>query len=346
MMSRSKTTVASACATHHNLRHSTPLHPLLEPVFVSLMYRFWEGLPNRSSLATVLENILQAWIVCMPPNSPVSPNQGAARHMHASHNGHHGGTAVDTNEADRKSLKPVEGQGPIEGQASASSNGVKDSTISANFVPAGQGRGTQEDGHPHAKPRKLTTSSPDHVATRNVPPEGLKTVDAAPTDAISSIVNSLQEDMPDPGITQSKRSSPVRVLGFAVELDSSLRKARAALIAEWPGVGSLQDLISGKIQDTGGGSQEDLLRWTRQIAEGLTHTSSGGSNTAGKGSAPRVSTRTAYLFQRPVDEFQQGAGMLDVRVRCRRQSKTKAVVQTTERQTYITGTRFATRTSG
>lgn len=248
--------------------------------------------------------------------------------MHASDNGRDGGSVVDAHTTDRKSLRPAEGQEP------ASVDRRKGSTTSTKFVSPSQGPGIQEDERFLVKTQKVAMNDPHHDAARRVQLEGFEAGNVAPTVVNSEIVNSLPEDTSVPGRTPSDRSCPVRVLGFAVELDSSSRQARVALIAEWPGIGSLQDLLSGNVQVAGGASQEDLLRWTRQIAEGLVHANWGGSDGADKESAPRVSTTTAYLFQRPMDEFQQGASMLDVRVRYRRHSPRQSHRQTKEQRIF------------
>ncbi|CAM9821749.1 unnamed protein product, partial [Scytosiphon promiscuus] len=251
--------------------------------------RYWEGLASTSSLATALENIRQAWIMCTLSNSQKSPSQ-------------------DANEVERQRL------GVIERQASNSANKGRDSTMPVNSVPASQAQGIQEEERALATQPTVTTASADHHVARNVRLEGFETENVTSADITPQNLSSFPEATNVPGRPPCKRSSPVGVLGFAVGLDSSLRKARAALVAEWPGVGSLQDLFSGNIQVVGGASQEDLLRWTRQIAEGLVQQSCSGSGSVGEELMPRVSSRTAYLFPRPVDELQQGAGMLDARL--------------------------------
>lgn len=135
-----------------------------------------------------------------------------------------------------------------------------------------------------------------------------------PTNAMAARTSSVPEDTLILGSTPSARSSPVQVLGFAVEVvDSS--KANVALVAEWPGIGSLHDLLSGKINLARGACQEDLVRWTRQLAEGLVHVSHGDLGGSGSEASLNVCTRNAFLFLRPRDEFQEGPDTVDVRVR-------------------------------
>lgn len=121
---------------------------------------------------------------------------------------------------------------------------------------------------------------------------------------------------------QGKRNPILKVLGFAVDLDNSSKTARAALVAEWPGIGSLHDVLQGKAVGVGGVLQEDLLRWTRQAAEALVQISrySRSSLSGGHSSvAPtlRFCARNIYLFARPKDNLlsEGGAEILDARVR-------------------------------
>lgn len=137
---------------------------------------------------------------------------------------------------------------------------------------------------------------------------------STPTEATTAKTSSVPADTPILGSTPSSRSSPVQVLGFAVGIaDSS--KVNVALVSEWPGIGSLHDLLSGKLQIARGACQEDLLRWTRQVAEGLVHVSRRHLGGGVCKAALNVCTRNAFLFLRPRDEFQEDTDTLDVRVR-------------------------------
>lgn len=132
----------------------------------------------------------------------------------------------------------------------------------------------------------------------------------------NQVLPALPEDRGMSGrISNTRGSLLLQVLGFAVELECSTMKARTALVAEWPGVGSLYELLNGKIDGVQLSSQQDLLKWTRQAAEGLVQACSACSLHGG-GTELRLSTRNAYLFQRPADEFQSnGTAVFDVRVR-------------------------------
>lgn len=115
----------------------------------------------------------------------------------------------------------------------------------------------------------------------------------------------------------SRRHSLLRVLGFAAEFNPSSRQASVALIGEWPGVGSLHDLLEGETGMPRRASQEDMLRWTRQAAEGLVHccADSSGCNGTGGGLLMRISTRNVFLFPRPKDDLTYTAAeVLDAKV--------------------------------
>lgn len=110
----------------------------------------------------------------------------------------------------------------------------------------------------------------------------------------------------------------LEVLGFAAEWDSSSRQGCVAVIGEWPGIGSLQDLLEGKT-NVQRASQEDLIRWTRQAAQGLIRVCDrdrdGVANS--RELSLRISTRNIYLCPRPKDELASPASgeVLDARVR-------------------------------
>lgn len=134
------------------------------------------------------------------------------------------------------------------------------------------------------------------------------------TDATATGMSSMPEDTLILASTPSTRSSPVQVLGFAVGIVSS-SKVKVALISEWPGIGSLHNLLSGKIQLARCASQEDLVRWTRQVAEGLVHISRRDPGDGASKATLHMCTRNVFLFLRPRDDFQEGPDTVDVRVR-------------------------------
>lgn len=99
------------------------------------------------------------------------------------------------------------------------------------------------------------------------------------------------------GVSSSGEPYPfLRVLGVAATCDPSSKLACVALVCEWIGIGSLSDLLEGK---TGilRASQEDLLRWTRQVAQGLVLANEADGDTSSD-QLQMISTRNIYLFPR------------------------------------------------
>lgn len=277
------------------------------------LWRYWEGLAGTAALTAALQGVRQAWMASSrQSNSKSNANQGAT-------SCYDGDTAVDASlQVDRKpeettvestedqtSLAPVLNGEISEGVPAASQEQViqaerGSSCNTAIGTPAGpqtvsiNGQGRDGPG--------------DHIQSGNTK------AGSSSAEATTARPSSLPDDTPTLGSTPSTRSSPVQVLGFSVGVvDSST--VNVALVSEWPGIGSLHDLLSGKIQLAPGASQEDLLRWTRQVAEGLVHIS---RRDVGGGlckAALNVCTSNAFLFLRPRDGIHEGTDTLDVRVR-------------------------------
>lgn len=281
-----------------------------------IRFRYWEGLADIAALTAALDIIRGAWLASTgQTNAEFRSTHGVTGRKRDRDNGYVGGNAVGvSSHEDGNPLDPVVDK--------------KDApTASVEGVPtASQGQVTHGEEQSSSNTARIAA-----VIQETVPPDGsglsgaansqsgdTKTIGpSTPASITPKISSSLPEDIPVPGSAPSKRSSPVWVLGYAVELDSLSQKASVALVAEWPGIGSLHNLLEGKIQVAHGTFQEDLLRWTRQIAEGLMQMSIGCGGCDG-GATLRISTRNAYLFPRPSNEFQGGDVVLDVRVRLTR----------------------------
>lgn len=110
---------------------------------------------------------------------------------------------------------------------------------------------------------------------------------------------------------RKKQPRLLRMFGFATECDPSSRLACVAVIGEWPGIGSLCDLLEGK---TGicRVSQEDLLKWTRQVAQCLLSVRRACGAVIDQ---LQISTRNVYLFPTTDDNIFTDANMLHARVR-------------------------------
>lgn len=291
----------------------TPTPGKLPPQnFVYPSSRYWEGLADIAALTAVLEDIREAWFMsCTHSYAQCSPTARAARLKDDQE-----GKTCDDSKTARGQAEPT-----VDQSTGASVVGRKHSPMNlTESVPAAsQGQGTE--GKVDASIDTASTAS--RLQTAAVDGSGLDAPGRAQADgsgAANAEVNtnpgeksSLSEDGPAVN-TLSTRTSPVRVLGFSVgAMDSS--RVSVALIAEWPGVGSLHDLLTRKVIVAQGVSQEDLLRWSRQIAESLENVSRRGLGGRFSRAAPTVSSKNTYLFPRPRDEFQEeGADMLDVRV--------------------------------
>lgn len=156
-------------------------------------------------------------------------------------------------------------------------------------------------------------SNPARVDAIGAPPDNFSHMHSSTNKGDDMVVYPKETPVTDNYLT--KRKSLLRVYGCAAELDCFSRKANLALIAEWPGIGSLHDFLEGKTSSGQCSSQEDLVRWTRQAAEGLVQAQNRlvkGGDKPGLG----LSTRNTYLFKRPKDEFQDnGREVFDVKVR-------------------------------
>lgn len=312
----SKTTVLSSLSLPHGAHDCCSC--------IGIRCRYWEGLADIAALTAALDNIRGAWLTSFgESNLAVCSNHGVRGRNHDEGDRCDGGSAVGAgSHEDRNPLELTEGRtrlasvfdgknnptAPVEGVSAAAQEkgGYGEVKTSSDTVQSAA-----------VVPQTVSTGNPDLSDAGNSQSENTKAGATTPTTSAcitSKILNYLPEDTPVPGSAPSKRNSLVRVLGYAVELDSSSEKASVALVAEWPGIGSLYSLLAGKFQVAHGIYQEDLLRWTRQIAEGLTHMNRGRVGCGG-GAALRISTRNAYLFPRPSNDFLDSNNVLDVRVR-------------------------------
>lgn len=278
-----------------------------------------------AALTAALDIIRGAWLASIgQSNIEVRSNHGVTRRKRDRDNGCDSGNAVGV--SGHEGRNPLE---PTEDQTRVAPAVDKKCALTAPVegVPAAsQGQGTHGEEESSSNTAGIAAVIPEMRR-----PEGLGASGAGNSQSDDTktrgtnrastsgsltpkVLSSLPEDIPVPSSAPNKRSSPVRVLGYAIELGPLSEKASVALVAEWPGIGSLYNLLEGKIQVAHGTLQEDLLRWTRQIAEGLMHMSRGRGGCDGR-STLRISTRNVYLFPRPSNEFQDGDDVLDVRVR-------------------------------
>lgn len=263
--------------------HQTPM---------DIVCRYRTELRDKASLTAAARQVLEAWSVCRDPYAHQhTQSSSGTREKHVAGTGQ--GAAGVAGEANDNLGSPDRKHPDNERPKSASPD-------AAVAIPNahGQLRG-------NASP---ATTVPEVVVTPHDPPTTRE-------DIFSS--SRLPEDAPTGGTTR-KHSSLLRVLGFAAELDPSSRTASVAIVAEWPGIGSVHDFLTGRA-GIRGASQEDLLRWTRQAVEGLVRVNSGSCD-GGDGVAGvlRISTRSIYLFVRPKEDCEDGGDVLDVRVReCR-----------------------------
>lgn len=245
-------------------------------------------------------------------------NQGARIYQDGKDDDRDGASTAETREARQKSLDPPEDQVP----ASVDQQSFPEKHM--DVMPGDcRGQEIQREGLSPTVPQTVETDRSYRGAIGGTQSDSaqISATKDGPAGFTSEASTSLPEDILAQGCTPDNGSSPLRMLGFAAKLDPSSRKASVALVSEWPGIGSLHDMLSGKVQIEHRASQEDLLRWTRQVAESLFHANrSGSSDRCGDGMSLRMSTRNVYLFRRPRDELQEGADVLDVRVRYPRQS--------------------------
>lgn len=271
-----------------------------------MVRRYWVGLKDKAALAMALEEIREAWSVCcqLEPVSPLNRKQASpTRGL-----GDHGGDEIQ-----RKLELPDRSSQPI--------------TENQNhLVPPGNESPARCDHESNGEPPSPDINNSTGVLARISKDENnvaLRNTDDARPD--HNEINMLQvlscppEATPVSRNARRKRSPLLQTLGFSVELDRSSGTARVALVSEWPGVGSLHDLLRRKAGGVSASSQENLLRWTRQVAEGLVQTcgnSSSGGGGVGGGAALRVSAQNVYLFRRPKDDFQDDRTVvLDAKVR-------------------------------
>lgn len=122
-----------------------------------------------------------------------------------------------------------------------------------------------------------------------------------------SIRGSNEGGVPAFNEKQCQGSCLLGVLGFGIQLDMldpSNKTVSLALIAEWPGIGSLHDLLSGRISGAKrAASQEELVRWTRQAAEALVQicrakrSRNPGDTLQRMVNSPRLCARNTFLFR-------------------------------------------------
>lgn len=260
------------------------------------------------ALSAALKNVRQAWVTSSrQSNSKFNPIFGAT-------SGYDGNPVDASSQVDQRPKEAdVES---AEYQTSPAS--VVDRESSEGVPAASQEQAIQTEGGSSntatgtpAGPQTVLTNGPGRGEPRDDAQSGNAKARSTLTAASKT---SVPEDTPVPVSPPSEGSSPVQVLGFAVGIMGS-SKVNVALVSEWPGIGSLHDLLSGKIQLAVGASQEDLVRWTRQAAEGLVHISRRDLGGSVCKPALNLCTRNSFLFLRPRDDFQEGADTLDVRVR-------------------------------
>lgn len=261
------------------------------------------------SLTAVLESIREAWFISSThPHTECSSNGRTSRLEDDKD-----GKACDDSTTARIQAEPtVDETSRVSVVGETQSPTPTERVVATSQEQAAEGTETYVNTvDTTSGPQTAAIDGPDLGTPGCAHPDG-----AGAANALSTMNPPRKRPLPedDPaGSILSKRTSPVRVLGFSVEMADSSR-VNVALIAEWPGIGSLHDLLSGKALVAQGVSQEDLLRWSRQIAEGLVHVSRRGLGGGVNRATPTLSTKNVFLFPRPLDEFQKGVNMLDVRV--------------------------------
>ena len=267
--------------------------------------RYWAELKGKAALKMALEEVLEAWsISCrLEPVSVLNGKTMSPKHGSGSHGG--GEIPCKLELSDRPSQPFTENRNrPVP---------------AVNEAPAR--RDCENNGEaPSAGTHSSTGVSPRISKEDNDARRGTDGTRSDGNDTLQ-ILSFPPEPTPGSRNTRRERSSLLQIVGFSVEPDRSSGTARMALVSEWPGVGSLHDLLGRKAGSVSASSQENLLRWTRQVAEGLVQTcgnsSCGGGGGGGvAGATLRVSARNVYLFRRPKDDFQDDRTViLDAKVR-------------------------------
>lgn len=269
--------------------------------------RYWVGLKDKAALTMALEEVREAWSMCcrLEPVALLNGKKTSPKHGLGSHGG--GEIQHKLELSDRPSQPVTENRNhpdPSVNEATArcdhESNGEAPFPGTHNFTRVPQ-RTSKEDND-------ARRDTDDTRSDNNYGNDTLQVLSFPPEPTLGS------------RNTRRKRNSLLQVHGFSVELDRLSGSAHVALVSEWPGVGSLHDLLGRKAGGVSASSQENLIRWTRQVAEGLVQTcgnsSCGGGGGGGAGTPLRVSAQNVYLIRRSKDDFQDDRMViLDAKVR-------------------------------
>lgn len=230
----------------------------------------------------------------------------------------------------RHESEPLDGQAPTS-DAAQCLLAARDERSPIGKIQETEGKGPSS-GHLISSavlPGAVGESDPPRGDTERARSDGVgddKLTTRSSADDTKQCLTVLPETTHVSGVTAKKRASLLPVLGFGVELDRTSGKVRAALVSEWPGIVSLHDVLEGKAGGIGGASQEDLVRWTRQVAEGLVQACSRSDVGGGGATALRVSSRNVFLFRRPKDILLgDGAELLDAKVSEQRHERARHI---------------------
>lgn len=280
--------------------------------------RFWSGITDQLALSAALSEIREAWSICRHDDQDgIPPHREASKEI-----------AADV-EYVGKTRKP---------QAyprfdSGDSNSFSFQTPQRNHSP----RLSADSGSASDLERPIDKqhASVGEIASKDVPPDN--SGHSARSDANHgdeqtvhrgdcSIRGSNGGGDPIFNEKHYQRSCLLGVLGFGIQLDKldpSNKTVSVALIAEWPGIGSIHDLLSGRISGAKRAvSQEELVRWTRQAAGALVQicrtkrSRNPGDTLQRTVNSPRLCARNAFLFPGVKEGFQgaEDADMFNVRV--------------------------------
>lgn len=285
-------------------------HALIRLYFQMCGTRYWTGLATIQAIKAALKEVREAWTSCQPshPHAQAYHNEPQNQKCKDGDRGPVVSAREEHHASETAGIKlPRDGQelpeSPVVGALSPEFPASKGKTSS--FITA-----------------TPTTSESALVVSKGESAGGEAQSEGAGSSATSRTDRTtLLGDNSEGGRATTGRNSLLRVLGFSVEVEHQSGDACVTLISEWPGMGSIHDLLIGKATGVQGSTQRDLLRWTRQAAEDLViacSCSGGGigGRVVGTRSPFRISSRNAYLFRRPMDSFQSdGAEVLDIRVR-------------------------------
>lgn len=308
---------------------------------LNMLRRFWAGIKGKMALKMALAEVRDAWFRCcqVGPVSPLDYDKTILK-RETDTNNHAGEEAKRKLEAPDRPIQSVtEQQHHLATPANDASarrdleeNGeqkIPDCSASATgeLLP---GKSTEDSDARRSvddarRSADLASRSVDYY--RRSPDDTRHSADGARSgnknnSDMLQVLSFPPEATPGSQTTRRRARTPLlQVLGFSAQLDRPSGTACVALVSEWPGVGSLHDFLRRKAGSVSASSQENLIRWTRQVAEGLVQTCGsfcdyGGGGVGRRGRAAlRVSARNVFLVRRPKYDFQdERTVVLDAKV--------------------------------